>query len=558
MSLTKCSFNPLDASMSCVSGCDSVKFFRITEKDIRPVHDVQLEGHNFTCHAWLRSPQDHVVAGTDNGDLILFRSGEYLCHLTCSPGQENPIYSILAIQQGIIVGSSKGKFFFFTLNPGESELSPNLFIKENSFNTDASAGNIKCLALSLTEETISAVTSENQIFIFPISAPSTIKNDDIKYLSCQFHSPKPITGMDVCIRKPIIITVSKDNSLRIWNYITMELDMVKMFTEEMLCATLHPSGFHAAVGFADKLRVYHILVDELRPCLEITIKNCRECRFSNGGNFIAAVNGNSINVFDFYSGEKIADLRGHNGKVRGLFWMPSGTQIVSCGQDGAVYLWDLEGCKRTAEFISKGTLYTSIACAGNSVFVVGNDLMIKELELPDLTLAKELDSGSILSCVTIAPTRSVMLAGSGEPGKPSSVRAYTNPVTGDYLEYPCLGSAISRLRVTPDESHVITTDESGCICVFEMKSQDRFQRGTNIGGENTANNVELKNEVLVTRAELEERHALIMELTAKVDELKLHNEYQMKLKEVNYLEKIKEITDKKSQELINKANKTYN
>ena len=37
------------------------------------------------------------------------------------------------------------------------------------------------------------------------------------YLSNSFHQGD-ITGMDVCIRKPIIATCSLDKSIRVWNY----------------------------------------------------------------------------------------------------------------------------------------------------------------------------------------------------------------------------------------------------------------------------------------------------------------------------------------------------
>jgi WD40 repeat protein len=86
----------------------------------------------------------------------------------------------------------------------------------------------------------------------------------------------------------------------------------------MYSVAIHPTGLHCAVGFTDKLRVYHILVDDLRICMEVPIKGCRDCRFHNGGHLLAAANGNSICIYDFYSGEKIADLRGHNSKVNGL------------------------------------------------------------------------------------------------------------------------------------------------------------------------------------------------------------------------------------------------
>jgi hypothetical protein len=56
-------------------------------------------------------------------------------------------------------------------------------------------------------------------------------------------------------------------------------------------------------------------------------------------------------------------------------------------------------------------------------------------------------------------------------------------------------------------------------------------------------------EILLTRAELEDKNALIHELKTKIEEVKVHNEFQQKLKENSYLENIKEVTDKFYQEL---------
>ena len=543
--MTRCSFSPIDPTMACVSGKDYVKFFRITERDLRPVQDAHLEANNFTSHTWLKVQEDNLVAGTDSGDLVLFRAGEYVRHLPCSPGQDKPIYSLVATSQGFVAGSKNGTFMYFVVS---ADKTADKVVLEHSWTTDLANGAVLSMALSSAEDRMCAVTSDNQLLSMSFSSPSSITNDQVKHLLCSFHGPKAIMGMDVCVRKPTIITCSRDNTLRIWNYQTLELDLCTTFAEEMLCVSLHPTGLHAAVGFADKLRVYHVLVDELKPASEIAIKNCRECLFSNGGNMLAAANGNSINVFDFYSGDKIADLRGHNGKVRSIFWMESGTQLLSCGHDGAVYMWDLDGNKRAGEFVHKGTMYTSTVCSGDCVFVVGSDRTLKELELPDLTMTKELDGGAMLSHVALAVSKSVMFAGTGDPGKPSAVRAYSFPVTGDYLEYPCMGSAISRLRVTHDEGFLVATDESGSVCVFELRDrQERYQRG--VTAPEAIGNHDWTDEVLVTRTELDERHGLVGELTTKVEELRRQNEYHLKLKDMNYSEKTKEVTDKFNLEL---------
>lgn len=549
--INKCSFSPTDATIACASGKDYIKFFRISDREIRPLQETYLEGNNFTCHAWLKVPEEHLVVGTDTGDLLLFQSSSYLCHLSASPGVQRPICSLLPLAQGFLCGSKQGTFMFFSHN-SDVRKPDKCFTKESSWQTDLTSGSVVAMAISPAEDQVTAVTSDNQVLFMPASSPATVTSDMVKYVTCSFHGPKAIVGMDVCYRKPLIVTCGRDNSLRLWNFQTMELELNKLFTEEMFCCALHPSGLHVAVGFGDKLRVFHILVDELRSCLELSIKNCRECSFSNGGHMLAASNGNSINVFDFYTGDKVADLRGHNSKVRSIFWLESGTQILSCGQDGAVYLWDIEGMKRTGEFVHKGTLYTSAVATGETAFVVGSDRMLKELELPELTLSKELDGGNaLMAFVDISSAKSVLFAGTADPGKPGVVRAYAHPVSGDYLEYCCMSSAITRLAITPDQGYLVVTDESGCICIFELKDRsERFARnGANATNELGVSITDWVDEALVTRAELEDRSQAILELKTKVEELKLHNEYQLKLKEMNYNERIKEVTDKFAQEL---------
>jgi hypothetical protein len=74
------------------------------------------------------------------------------------------------------------------------------------------------------------------------------------------------------------------------------LELSKRFPEEAHSIAFHPSGLHILVGFADKLRLLNLLMEEIRPFREFPIKMCRECRFSNGGQYFAAVNSNTITV----------------------------------------------------------------------------------------------------------------------------------------------------------------------------------------------------------------------------------------------------------------------
>ena len=80
-----------------------------------------------------------------------------------------------------------------------------------------------------------------------------------------------------------------------------------------------------------------------------------------------------------------------------------------------------------------------------SVFTVGNDRMLKELEVPDLQVVKELNAGVTLGQIALSNSEQMMFAGTSEGGKPGCVRAYSFPLTGDYLEVHATNSVRSRM-----------------------------------------------------------------------------------------------------------------
>jgi len=106
-------------------------------------------------------------------------------------------------------------------------------------------------------------------------------NDDNHYffsqLTMEYHT-NGISALDVCARKSLIATCSKDHTLRIWNYIEHNVELIKYFQEEAYCLSIHPSGLYIIVGFNDKLRFMNILVDDIRTFKKFNIRNCREVK----------------------------------------------------------------------------------------------------------------------------------------------------------------------------------------------------------------------------------------------------------------------------------------
>ncbi len=117
----------------------------------------------------------------------------------------------------------------------------------------------------------------------------------------------------MCVRKPIVATTGLDRSVRVWNYADNTLENCMFFSEEALSISLHPSGLHAVVGFADKLRLLNILMDSIRVVKDFPVRGCVECRFSSGGHLFAAAQSNVVSLFSTY-GRKKKEKKGKKRK----------------------------------------------------------------------------------------------------------------------------------------------------------------------------------------------------------------------------------------------------
>ena len=262
-----------------------------------------------------------------------------------------------------------------------------LFKKTKEFNMQDSNAKITSMTLSPSEDNVVCALDTCQLYSVQLSS-TEIKGDEAKLdlFSQSFHHGI-ITGMDTCIRKPLIVTSSSDHSIRVWNYMETSSELVKYFPEEAFSVAMHPSGLYILVGFSDKLRLMNLLIDDIRPYREFTIRGCRECRFSNGGQYFAAVHGNSIQIYSTWNFENLCHLKGHNGKVRSIYWSVDDLKLVSAGMDGAIYEWSLKELgsaggnvgKRDGESILKTCSYSCAISTpdSKSIFAVGSDKTLK-------------------------------------------------------------------------------------------------------------------------------------------------------------------------------------
>ncbi|XP_069498550.1 cilia- and flagella-associated protein 57 [Ambystoma mexicanum] len=565
-------FSPQDNTLICVTGNTFFKVLRYIEGNFKQTNFGKVEPQNYLSHAWLSD--DKIVVGTDSGKLILFRSGEIVWdyNLPSIKGRQKSstdleerrssvaislqeIIGPVEAQVNAIVGYSKG--FVCAAGPGvvfmfeKSEerdgykKSREIRIPQDPHCIDPSLSDqqeVLTMCLSPSEETLLICTSKSQLYSIALSSTDMSKGEEtnFEYLTYSLHSA-PVTGLGICIRKPLVATCSLDRSVRIWNFETNNLELYKEYQEEAYSIALHPTGLCILVGFSDKLRLMNLLIDDIRVIKEFTVRGCRECSFSNGGHLFAAVNGNVIHLYSNSTFENVTSLKGHNGKVRSIAWTNDDSKLVSCGMDGAVYEWNSLSGKRESECVLKTCSYTSVTITADAktIFAVGSDQTLKEIS--DSQILRELPAYDVVyTCVVVSHSGRMVFLGTSI----GTVRSMKNPlpIHKELNEYQAHAGPITKMAVTFDDQFLLTVSEDSSMLIWKIS--DKEGRGLKREKE-----VGYAEEVLITKTDIDEKNQVMLELKTRVDELKMENEYQLRLKDMNYNEKIKELTEKFIQEM---------
>ncbi|XP_021796068.1 cilia- and flagella-associated protein 57 isoform X4 [Papio anubis] len=582
------SFSPQDNTQVCVTGNGMFKLLRFTEGTLKQTNFQRGEPQNYLAHTWVAD--DKIVVGTDTGKLFLFESGDQRWETSImvkEPTHDSksldviqesesliefpPISSPLPSYEQMVATSSHSqlampqvfaiaaysKGFACSAGPGRVLLfekmeekdfyreSREIRIPVDPQSNDPSQSDkqdVLCLCFSPSEETLVASTSKNQLYSITMSLTEISKGEPahFEYLMYPLHSA-PITGLATCIRKPLIATCSLDRSIRIWNYETNTLELFKEYQEEAYSISLHPSGHFIVVGFADKLRLMNLLIDDIRSFKEYSVRGCRECSFSNGGHLFAAVSGNVIHVYTTTNLENISSLKGHTGKIRSIVWNADDSKLISGGTDGAVYEWNLSTGKRETECVLKSCSYNCVTVSPDAkiIFAVGSDHTLKEIA--DSSILREISAFDVTyTTIVISHSGRMMFVGTSV----GTIRAmkYPLPLQKEFNEYQAHAGPITKMLLTFDDQFLLTAAEDGCL--FTWKVFDKDGRGIKRERE-----VGFAEEVLVTKTDMEEKAQVMLELKTRVEELKMENEYQLRLKDMNYSEKIKELTDKFIQEM---------
>lgn len=156
-----------------------------------------------------------------------------------------------------------------------------------------------------------------------------------------------ILAADLAYERPLMITIGADCTARLWNYQTMKCELTHDFgVDEPISVAFHSSGFQVLVSFKDRIKMYNVLIDKLKPSKEAILKNCKCLKFSNGSQYWAAASAINIVVYETKSFQQLVTFQGHMMTVVKLSWAPGDQVLFSAGMDGNVYGWPIASSGR--------------------------------------------------------------------------------------------------------------------------------------------------------------------------------------------------------------------
>lgn len=573
--------NPGDTSIVVVGGENMLKLMNKTEKGFGQLGTIKGENIIVTSLTWLSA--EHILAGSAEMELYFVEGGELKAKYsimdldTIDLGQtpdseDSQSRSELSTIASLLAKKTYPIKCLTTFPTGFAFATHNMvhvYFKEAAFKYikktlltipvtlfDESLYVVKNIAINEQQDTIVATTQHSQVYIGQLFAPETmdITQIEFKYLGEPLHIDA-IIDLSVCSWKTICITASRDHTIRIWNYETMKLELIKKYLIDIRVVALHPSGMFAAIGFTDVLRLVQIQLKDLKVQKSFNYPMCSVLKFSHKGHLLAAGCEKVVAIICVFTFETVMSLKGHNG-ILSLAWSTDDKFLVSSGREGSVYEWNISaGGERVNELVQKGTLYKSIAVSSDQSYIVGvthsaylreisKSQMVREFRAPDLE--------SSLTSLAFSRSDQIMFT-ANERGSLYNVKMpFLEHGGGSFTNNKFYHKAINRLCITYDDKMLISVGEDGTLVFWTITNAE------NRIAEVIDAEMGKCEDVLISRRELNAKVDQISLLEMRINEQIAEFQYQKQQGDTFHSEQMRDVHERycKALEDLKKQNET--
>ena len=577
----KVGFNPWDSSIIIAVGKSIFRLFRFVEGQFRPITCViRKDQANVISYCWLA--EDILILGTDAGEILFIDNYEYrgLIYPLPDSNHQDEVYGaincIIPITRGFIVGTNNEEVKIFEHNDNIKER----FQYEETLKITGDRGSAIHFTIG-NEEVLVCTTDKGQILSIPLTVLSNVKesNGSFENVLTPFHMPNnrgdaAIVGIDVALWRQIVVTCGKDNTIRVWNPFEKKMDLMRTFDEEPISLSVHPSGIFIAVAFVDKIRIFSLLLEEIADVREISARGVSYIKYSKGGHYLAAANGAVMQIYNSTNGTTVCALRGHNNRIKSCIWMNFDSRLMTVGVEGAIYFWELFPAiaglhKKHDHFLGSVPISTGTGPSdGSKAIICTTDRVLKELNfISNSTVAVSVNSeGSVMPSKEIEIPYSIshmvydesrkmliMTTSNSEDHIPGSILCLlaSPQLSPTYDTNPFHSVAITAMAQSYDGTLIYTGDLNGNLCISQFDNSFAGKQQKK-GGDGIAS-FEFVDEVVIQKSDLDSRRKQINQMTLRVEELNSNNNHQLRLRELEFRDKITELNDKFSMQLDREA-----
>nr|XP_012150129.1 PREDICTED: cilia- and flagella-associated protein 57 [Megachile rotundata] len=554
--------NPADSGVVALGGLYNFKFLTLSDSVWRPYGFSKADNILICSMAWLNS--DRLFLGTRDGRIFYLEHGdlknmykmsdtvsmnlkireEYvipasssLLNVSKDISWEHHISCLIAFHRGFAFAFGFKTIILFERDGQHKYVKRNIYVVPPQISKDNSRDlyKINAMNVNLSFDRLLVTTGWTQIFYARLWGPDLNVDPEPQELNImgQPLHQGPISNLSVCAWKSIFMTCGElDNSVRLWDFESGNLTLLKQYAEDICGIALHPTGLFCLIGFSDKLRFMSILIDDLLLMEEFPIRCCKTASFSYGGHLFAAVNGNIVQVYSSIDYVNCFVLKGHINRVKTLLWSRSDTKLLTLGAEGVIYQWDMSTGRRSAEIILRGLKLHDIAFSVDELvsYCITDDNLIREIKDSAVVRQYNLPDANMYSMVLGKEDQVLFLVCPN--GIILSVKCpLQEPI--HYTSFHIHSADITKIALSYNEQYLISTAADGSLCIWRLFYPEG--KGT-IGKE-----LPYTNEVLISKGDLEEKIQMIEILNVRMRELETEHAYKMRQIEVLHNDKVRDI-----------------
>jgi WD40 repeat protein len=253
----------------------------------------------------------------------------------------------------------------------------------------------------------------------------------------------------------------------------------------------------------NRFHLYFITNYELRLIHEYETRYICDIEMSNSGHLIAIITNNLIKIYSTINFNLISQLRGHIGKIKQVIWCKNDSNLLSCGIDGMIYLFNIFTGIRENEIITKQFHYIGIAITNdcNYIYAITLDSTIKIFNHTNLEQEWSIEKNFIPSAICLSKSERFIYIGMTN----GIIRVYTIPFKFEnFIDIPAHCSSIRRLLISYDDQYLVSIGESAYILLFKQTINSISTIST------------MFEYILVTKSEYDEQKGKIEEIQGRI------------------------------------------